>query len=177
MKLYVLRHGQTDGNITGVMQGNMDTKLNEVGRKQALAARPLVDQAKIDLVICSPKSRTALTAHLAAPHIPIFYDNRLLSRDHGEFEGLRRDEVNLEEYWNINKNIQYKKAESVGHMVKRITSLLEDIKKYHSDKTVLLVTHSGVTRILYYYFNGIPSDGNLLGYEAHNGLLEEYELN
>lgn len=176
MKLYVLRHGQTDGNITGVMQGNMDTELNSNGKEQARKARETLKNANIDLVICSPMKRTAETAHLAAPNIPCLYDKRLLSRDHGEFEGLRRDEVNLHDYWNINKNIQYEKAESVNHMIERITSLLDDIKKYYYDKTVLLVTHSGVTRILYYYFNGFPSDGDLLEYEAHNGYVEEYEL-
>lgn len=176
MKIYVLRHGQTDGNITGVMQGNMDTKLNALGKEQARKAKEILKEAGIDLVICSPKSRTAETAHLAAPDIPIFYDDRLLSRDHGEFEGLRRDQVNLQDYWDLNKNVQYEKAESVKHIVDRVTSLLMDIKKHYSDKTVLLVTHSGITRILYYYFNGFPEDGNLLGYEVHNGLIEEYEL-
>ena len=57
MKLYVLRHGETNENITGIMQGNMETVLNETGRKQALKVRDKVRDAKIDLVISSPKKR------------------------------------------------------------------------------------------------------------------------
>ena len=58
MDLYVLRHGETEENKTGIMQGNMETKLNEKGRNQALSAREKVKNAHIDLVICSPKLRT-----------------------------------------------------------------------------------------------------------------------
>ena len=61
-------------------------------------------------------------------------------------------------------------------MFERIDSLLKDIKKNYSDKTVLITTHSGICRILYYYFNGIPESGSLLEYESTNCSLEKYEL-
>lgn len=176
MKIFVIRHGETEENITGVMQGNMDTVLNETGRKQAIALREKVNNANIDFAVVSPKKRTMETADLAAPDILKKYDYRLLSRDHGEFEGLRRDEVALHDYWNIKKNIQYEKAESVLSLFERVSSLLEDLKRDYKDKRVLLVTHSGICRILYYYFNGIPEDGDLLEYESHNGTFEEYDL-
>ena len=50
MKLYVLRHGETNENITKVMQGNMETVLNETGRQQALSVRDKVEKANIDLI-------------------------------------------------------------------------------------------------------------------------------
>src|SRR5574344_1683069 len=103
MKLYVLRHGETNENITKVMQGNMETILNETDVKQSLSVRDKVKDAKINLVISSPKKR----AKLAAPGIEIITDERLLSRNHGEFQGLTRNQVNLHDYWNIKKNIQY----------------------------------------------------------------------
>ena len=53
---------------------------------------------------------------------------------------------------------------------------LNDIKTNYKDKNILLVTHSGICRILYYYFNGIPEDGNLIGYESTNCSFEKYEL-
>jgi len=62
MKLYVLRHGETNENITGIMQGNMETVLNEVGRSQAISVRDKVKEAGIDLVISSPKKRAVETA-------------------------------------------------------------------------------------------------------------------
>lgn len=176
MKIYVLRHGQTDGNKIEMMQGNLDMELNEEGRAQALEARSKLSKLGIDFIICSPLKRTRETALIACPNTPIIYDNRLRSRNHGEFMGMKRDEINLKEYWNIRANKQYKEAESVQALYDRVVSLLEDIKKKYSDKTVLLVTHSGITRILYYYFHGIPEDGDLTEYESVNASIEEYIL-
>lgn len=176
MKLYVLRHGETNENITGIMQGNMETVLNEIGKNQAISVQDKVKKAGIDLVISSPKKRAVETAQLAAPNIPLILDDRLLSRNHGEFEGMRRDEVNLQDYWNIKLNKQFEKAESMGEIFNRVSSLLNDISINYSDKTVLLVTHSGITRVLYYYFNGFPDDGDLTEYESTNCSFEEYKL-
>ena len=176
MNVFVLRHGETNENITGMMQGDMDTLLNEKGCEQALAVRNKVLESNIDLVISSPRKRAIKTAELAAPNIPLIIDDRLRSRNHGEFEGKRRDEINISDYWNIKKNIQYIKAESVKDLFDRVESLLKDIKEKYSDKNVLLVTHSGITRVLYYYFNGIPDDGDLLEYTSHNCSFEPYVL-
>lgn len=176
MKLYVLRHGETEENTNGIMQGNMDTKLNENGRKQAENLVEIIKQKNIDLIISSPKDRTIETAKIVAPNVPMITDDRLLSRDHGEFEGMKRDEVNLNDYWNIKKNLKYERAERISSMFNRISSLLEDILEKYKDKNILLVTHSGICRILYYYFNGFPEDGDLLGYESYNCSFEEYNL-
>ena len=43
-------------------------------------------------------------------------------------------------------------------------------------KNVLLVTHSGIVRVLYYYFNGFPEDGDLLEYESTTASFEHYIL-
>ena len=176
MKLFVLRHGETNENITGMMQGDMDTVLNEKGCSQALSVRNKVLENNIDLVISSPKKRAIKTAELAAPNIPLILDDRLRSRNHGEFEGMSRDEINIHDYWNLKKNTQYIKAESVKDLFDRVESLLKEVKEKYNDKNVLLVTHSGIVRILYYYFNGIPEDGDLMEYESHNCSFEQYEL-
>lgn len=176
MKLYVLRHGETDENTNGIMQGNMDTVLNEKGKMQALSVRPMVEKAHIDLVITSPKKRVKETAFLAAPNIPTIEDKRLLSRNHGEFQGMKRTEINLKEYWNIKLNKQYERAECMGELFNRVSSLLNDISIKYSEKNVLLVTHSGITRVLYYYFNGFPEDGDLTEYQSTNCSFEQYEL-
>ena len=176
MKLFVLRHGETRENITGMLQGNMDTLLDEIGEEQALSVRDKVLESNIDLVISSPRKRTIKTASLAAPNIPLIVDDRLKSRDHGEFEGMRRDQINISDYWNIKENNQYIKAESVKALFDRVESLLNEIKEKYNDKNVLIVTHSGICRVLYYYFNGIPDDGDLMEYKSHNCSFEQYEL-
>lgn len=176
MKIFVLRHGETVENKSGIMQGNMDTLLSEEGKLEAFNVKKQIENASIDLIICSPKKRTIETAKIVAPNTPIIFDERLLSRDHGEFEGKKRTEINLNDYWNIKKNIQYEKAESVAHLFNRVSSLLNDISINYPNKRVMLVTHSGICRVLYYYFNGFPSDGNLMEYESYNCSFEEYDL-
>ena len=176
MKLFVARHGETKENVTGMLQGNMDTILDEKGKKQALELGKKLEKLDIDLIFCSPKKRTLETAILAYPESEIIFDERLKSRNHGEFQGKSRDEINLEDYWNIKKNIQYESAESVKDLFDRVKNFIEELKIKYNDKNILIVTHSGIVRVLYYYFNGIPEDGSLLGYESTNASLEEYCL-
>lgn len=176
MKLLVARHGETKENVIGMLQGNMDTILDEKGKKQALELGEKLENLDIDLIFCSPKKRTFETAIIAYPESKIILDERLKSRNHGEFQGKSRNEINLEDYWNIKKNVQYESAESVKDLFNRVKNFIEELKIKYSDKNILIVTHSGIVRILYYYFNGIPEDGSLLGYESTNASLEEYYL-
>ena len=54
MKIYVMRHGQTDWNLAGKAQGRTDIELNDTGIEQAKQAKKQIDNYKIDLIICSP---------------------------------------------------------------------------------------------------------------------------
>ena len=58
---------------------------------------------------------------------------------------------------------------------KRVAECLDEIKEKYKDKTILLVTHGGALRAIYWYFNGIPEDGSV-GYNIHaNCEIKEYE--
>lgn len=178
MRLYVVRHGCTDENGGRIMQGEMDTILNDDGRKQALEAKKEIANIYFSAVYASPKKRTWETANIVAgDKYIIIPDERLKSRNHGEFQGMARDDVNLKDYWNYNLNRQYISAENIRDLYNRIASFIDFLKNEYPNDNVLIVTHSGVCRILYYYFNGIPSDGNMLdGYEAQTGRVEIYNL-
>lgn len=178
MKIYVLRHGETYGNVKGVMSGHQEVYLTENGKEEAKKARDFLQDKKIDLIIASPLIRTVQTASIAAHSlIPVIFDDRLKSRNHGEFAGMKRTDVNLKEYWDYNLNKKYEKAENIRELYGRVFSLLEEVKTKYPDKTVLLVTHSGVCRTIYYYFHGIPENGDMLStYEAVTGRVEEYDL-
>ena len=99
-----------------------------------------------------------------------------MSRDHGEFQGVKNEGRDLSEYWNIRLNRQYEKAESVKHVYDRVCSFLDEIRAKYPDKNILIVTHSAIVRCIYYYFNGLPEDGNLFGYQSHTASLETYEI-
>ena len=64
MIIYVIRHGETDGNHRGVLQGQMDLPLNEMGRNLATVTGKALADIPFDVVISSPLSRARETAEL-----------------------------------------------------------------------------------------------------------------
>lgn len=64
MKLYLVRHGQTNWNLEGRIQGQTNIPLNDKGRKQAQQAKEKLQNIPIDLIICSPLMRARETAEI-----------------------------------------------------------------------------------------------------------------
>lgn len=177
MKLYVVRHGETLENSNNCLVGRINSSLTEKGIEQAREVAKYFENKQIDLIVSSPLDRCKQTAEVIANNkIDIVYSDSLLGRDHGEFTGVHKSLINFDEYWNYNKNIQYEKAESVKTLYDRVAKLVEDLKEKYSDKNIIIVTHSGILRILYYYFKGIPEDGVLSEVEIKNCEVYEYDL-
>ena len=149
---------------------------NSLKIEQAKKVSQYFKNKKIDLIISSPLDRCKQTANIINNQIPIIYTNKLLGRDHGEFTGKPRDSIDFDEYWNYKKDIQYKKAESVKTLYNRVSSLIEELKQKYNDKNIIIVTHSGIMRVLYYYFNGIPEDGILSEITIKNCEIFEYDI-
>ena len=62
MKIYIIRHGQTDWNVQRKIQGTSDIELNSTGIKQSEEARKIVKELELDFIICSPLKRARKTA-------------------------------------------------------------------------------------------------------------------
>ncbi|MGC4769600.1 histidine phosphatase family protein [Micromonospora sp. DT44] len=93
MELLLLRHGETEWNLTGRMQGLSDTHLTRAGidqARQALTALPPFSQ-----VWTSPLQRARLTAEAIAESqdIPCRVDDRLIERSWGDWEGMLPEDV------------------------------------------------------------------------------------
>ena len=162
MKIYVIRHGRTDCNDAGVFNGRTDEDINETGIMQAEKASKEVEKLDIDLVICSPLKRTRHTAEIVnVNNIPVIYDDRFVERDSGELTLKSIDDDDREEYWNYysTRFEDLKNLETVPELFDRIRVALDDIKEKYKDKNILIVTHNGVARAIYAYFNEMPEDG------------------
>ena len=167
MKLYVIRHGQTDWNAIEKLQGKTDTELNETGINQASQAKEEFDKLQVDLIIASPLKRTKRTAEIINENkkLPLFYDERLMERCFGDAEGTFFKQTGIfkkVKLWDYNENSNYQNAEPVVDLCKRVWSFLDEVKEKYSDKNVLLVTHGGTMRTINAYFNGIQDDGMFL---------------
>jgi broad specificity phosphatase PhoE len=177
LTLYVVRHGQTDLNANNCLIGRINSPLNEEGIKQAAYVAKKFVNLDIDLIVSSPLDRCMKTSEIISNNkIPIISSDKLLGRDHGEFTGVHRESINFNDYWNYNKNIKYEKAESVRDLYNRVASLIEELKIKYKDKNIIIVTHSGVMRVLYYYFKGIPKEGILGEITIKNCEVYEYTL-
>ncbi|OUR80340.1 hypothetical protein A9Q83_01165 [Alphaproteobacteria bacterium 46_93_T64] len=84
-----LRHGQTDWNLDGLLQGRSDRPLNASGLAQAHAAATQLASEGVDLIVTSPLKRAYQTAQVVSEklRIPVQTDLNLIERNFGSLEG------------------------------------------------------------------------------------------
>ena len=87
MPLLLVRHGQSEGNVEGLIQGQIDKPLTELGRRQARAvAERLRDEGGTERIVASPLARASGTAEAigGALGLPVATDARLKEYDFGD---------------------------------------------------------------------------------------------
>lgn len=175
-RLFVARHGQTQWNADQKICGRTDLPLTEEGLRQAQALAQRVEGLDIDLIIASPMLRARQTAAAVAEKygLDIMIDERLIEQDYGIFEGKdRRDPGFL-----ANKRqftVRYPGGESMMDVACRVYSLIEEVKLKYPGKTVLLVCHGGVCRLIRTYFEDLTND-EFFHYCEENANIREYSL-
>ena len=87
--LILVRHGRTQANLEGRLQGRLDQDLDDRGRQQAVAIAAYVqDRCEVKLVVSSPLKRAVQTA--AAFGRPVEIDDRWMELSYGEYRGTAR---------------------------------------------------------------------------------------
>lgn len=176
MYLYVIRHGQTDWNIEKKLLSVTDVSLNSTGIEQCKKAEELVRNLNYDLVICSPMQRTRQTAEIInSKKVPIIYDDRLIERNANSIEGIDVREIDYRGFWTLGKD-SIKDEETIEECKHRVYEFLDEVKEKYSDKNILIVTHNGICRLIYTYFNGFPKRGDIFDKGHSNAELKMYEL-
>ena len=177
MKLYVIRHGLTNCNVEKKYNGKLDEDINETGILQAKKVQEIIKNIDIDLIICSPLLRTRHTCNIININdVPVIFDNRIEERDCGIYTGKELGEFYYTDYWNYYSKIKVEGLESIQDLFKRIKNFLDEIKEKYKDKNILLVTHGGVARAIYFYFNELPKDGMIQEFGSSNCGIAEYEM-
>lgn len=175
MRVLLIRHGQTDWNKTKILQGTKDIPLNEDGLAQAEIAYNALLNEDIDVVYCSPLTRTRQTAEvvLSGRNIPIIYDDRIVERRFGVAEGRSTSEIDFDSTWIPGQPPMYEGMETFEMLLERISGFFDDIYEKNKDKTVLVVTHGGVSIVCGYYFCGPPKKDRS-EYFCRNCAVKEY---
>lgn len=178
MKLYIVRHGETDNNRNGIIQGIIDTPLNSTGINQAKELKEKLKDVKFDLVISSPLQRAKVTAEIINDNkAKIICDNKIIERSTGDFEGQKNDRYDHREVWNYRLNTDLgARVEKVQDLFKRANEFLNDIKNKYPDKTLLIVSHSGFIRALHFTIVGFKEDEDLRAFTIDNCALLEYNI-
>lgn len=176
--LYFVRHGATDwneyknefGEKDAKCQGRADIELNEMGKIQAQATAKFLKNVKIDRIICSPLTRAKQTCEIINfNNLPVEYDNRLIERDFGEYEGVNVSKFDFNAFWNGKNELFGNRAETIDELRTRVYNFLIELEDYPNDKNVLVVSHGGVGLIVTEYFKGKPKNYNYLEYIIPNG--------
>ncbi|WP_246627326.1 histidine phosphatase family protein [Paenibacillus solanacearum] len=139
-----IRHGTTEWNLAGRLQGQMDTPLAEVGRLQAsLLANRLTGEAW-DGIIASDLMRAKETAQLisSVTGTPIYdYDSRLRERAFGELEGTTLDD-RIKRWGEAWRTLDLG-MESDDRLLSRWGAFLSDVEDRYGGKRILIVSHGG----------------------------------
>ena len=116
MKIYIVRHGQTDYNINGIYAGRIDIPLNNNGIKEAYQVKEKLKGINFSKIYSSPLRRAYETAKIISDK-DIIVDNRIIERSNGQLEGKPKTKVIKDIDFNtVNQDIQeiLKKAKIVG---------------------------------------------------------------
>lgn len=176
MKLYTTRHGQSEWNVLHKICGRADAKLTEEGRAQALELAKNAEGLGIEIIISSPLARAKETAEIVGKIIGarVETDKRLIEQDYGDFEG---SDWRSEDFIECKKHFAKRcpNGESTLQLAHRIYGFLEDIGEKYRGKTLLIVAHYGVLRVIDTYFEDLTNE-EFYGYKHPNCTVKGYEL-
>lgn len=155
VELYIVRHGETDTNYTGKINGSAtDLPLNATGEKQVNYLKEHLDINDFDEIYASPLKRAYQTADILnqGTH-EIQTDDRLKEINYGSWDGLlAADMINKhpdgfdENGYIVSNYTKYAQdGETYGQVFRRVQSFISDMEK-KGDEKVLVVCHGFVTR-------------------------------
>ncbi len=182
MKIYLVRHGETDWNTKGKIQGQTDISLNDAGRRQAEELGEMLIEKKLRaaVIYTSPQKRAAETARIISRklELPCHILPGLQENCFGEWEGLTWEEVKTHyaqyfQEWYANRRYQRTPGgESYQDMLERVVDALRRIAEQESED-IIIVSHSAVIMALRCWLNDDSFSNMVKKYKVGNvGIVE-----
>lgn len=150
----LVRHGRTEWNLGGRLQGSSDVPLDEVGRDQARAAGRLLAAETWTGLVASPLRRAGETAEIVAAHLGLGAPHLcelLVERTYGIAEGLTREQA--ERQW---PDGEFPGIESLAAVAARGRAALESVRDRHPGGRVVVVAHGALIRATAEALTGQP---------------------
>lgn len=152
MRLYAARHGETDWNYEGRYQGQRESTLTPLGRRQAQALGGALAECNAARIVASPLRRCVETARALAVRLGVRVetDARLLEIAHGTWEGRLREEIEridgerMRAWREAPDTVTFEGGESLADVERRWRAFADSLTG-HND--VVVVTHDVLVRL------------------------------
>ena len=170
--VYLVRHGQTPLNESGVLRGLLDPPLDEAGYQQAIRLAAVLGHQMPSAVVASPLLRARQTAQPVADRagLDVTTDERLLDRDYGQWAGTEREKVAAR--WGSVDDAPG--VEPLPAVRERAVRGLTDIGRRSHGGTVVVVSHDAVNcQVLVAFDPGLGDPSTL---PQDNGCFNTLEL-
>lgn len=154
--LYFIRHGQSEANLQGIIQGHAEFPLSELGKKQALLVGEWMAQIHLDDIFSSDLQRAMLTAKEIEKHQPITVKPWEIVREVGlgPLEGKTREQM-YEEFPTLQANALLTSGingtETVEAVTERCSYLVDTLREDYNNKAVAIISHGGFISIMLMY--------------------------
>lgn len=175
--LCIARHGETDWNIKGVLQGWIDVPINQLGRSQAIDLALSIQSAGIAAIWSSPLQRARETAEIVASRLglpaPSCHDG-LKERRFGAIQGIPKAELGelnpvlLQQILKRNPATHFEDGESMDEFADRVMTAITDIGELHAGERVLVITHGWVMDAITRHVTDLPRSA-ILNLKRKNG--------
>ena len=173
----VARHGETDWNLAGILQGWIDVSINDEGRRQARQVAAALAGSGFSCVYSSPLGRALETAEIISRVLqlapPVCHEG-LKERHFGAIQGIPKAElaelnpVLLQQILKRNPACSFEQGELMDDFANRVLDAILNIAEPNAGKRVLVITHGWVMDVITRHINKLPRSA-ILAMKRKNG--------
>ena len=163
-RIYFTRHGQTEWNLEGRMQGSKNSNLTSKGIEQAMQLGKWLENTHFDVVYSSSSERALHTSKLiiGSRTLPIIGVDELMEIHLGSWEGETFDFIQdnygdqFYAFWNTPHLLKDFPGETFEEFKARVVSAITKIVNDNEGKDILVVAHALVLKFILSYFEDTP---------------------
>ena len=182
MKILVIRHGQSEGDMTNVIEGRYDAPLTDLGMRQAEAMADWVaEKYRIDKIFASPLKRASKVADILSKriHLDVVYSDDMMEWDTGLISGLKKEEARArypDPEVKYPHTAVHEQESSIALRMQAEAVLSRIINENPPDSTIAIVSHGLFIWNLGYSFLRLPVTSNLVRFPIGDTGIHEWHI-
>lgn len=160
MKLFLVRHGETEENVAGVLMGHHHGILTDNGKQQAKETAEALKPYKFNHIYSSDLNRCVDTAELIKefhPDTPLTFTKELRERNLGVLQGKPNVSVDWEGLPGEGDHKKPEGGESIAELKVRALDFIQKLYDQYPDESILLISHNGWIKQIISHFTGVHS--------------------